>query len=297
MSVSIEHVDLTGLDRSIRELAVATGKSFQAEGRAQMRLLIRDAINLTPPGGGGVTGIAAKKRGEAAILGDLFGGREISMGGFRVKTDGLFIVSNADPNAYNDYVAEFRSQNNKPTFRKKEPGEEEIQRLYTNKKGQVYGVEKTLFRPNASLAEMLKHIARFRNPTTGRVRVGGLRDKVIGRHTFIDKMVISSAAKKTLLKHLYGNVGHLMANWGPAAKLTGATMPKWAARHGSHGSAKISSPNSPDFVFEATNLVEFGRAGKDMRRRLKDAIFLRIQATKRRIPKIMIANAKKAGFG
>lgn len=291
-------VDLSQLDGDIRRLAAATGKGIHETGKAQVRLLMRDVINLTPPAGGGVTGIAAKKRGEAAITGDLFGGRQVDTGGFKVSTEGLFIVSKVNPHdAAGGYLAEFKSQNNKPTFRKKEPGEDEIASIFTNKKGQVYGVEKQLFRPNASVSEMLAHIARYRSKSTGRVSRAGLRDKVIGRHVFIDKMVISPSAKKTLLRHLHGHVGKLAANWLPASGKVNAPAPGWVKRHGSpRGAGKLSAPTSPDFIFEATNDLAFPPAAGTMRRRIQAAVRLRGNAIRRAIPNIVARRAKQSGF-
>ena len=80
---------------------------------------------------------------------------------------------------------------------------DEIVSLFTAKDGRVYGVEKNLYRPNATVAEMKAHRDRFRSKTTGRMSTGGLRTRDIGRHVFIDRMVVNKAAMAALLKFLF----------------------------------------------------------------------------------------------
>ena len=143
---------------------------------------------------------------------------------------------------------------------------------------------------------MLAHIARYRSKTTGRVTRAGLRDKVIGRHVFIDKMVITSTAKKALLKFLHAHVGMLAANWLPAAEKTGAPAPGWVKRHAPHGSAHLSAPSAADFDFEAVSVVTYGSRAGDLRGRIASAVKIRIATLKRRIPFVIAARAKKAGF-
>jgi hypothetical protein len=127
-----------------------------------------------------------------------------------------------------------------PSCARKQPGEEDFARVFTAKDGRVYGVEKHPLSPNATLAEMLAHIARYRSKSTGRVSKAGTRDKVIGRHVFIDKMVISAAAKAQLLKHLFAHVGILASGWNAAAEKLGVKLPAWVRRHGTRfGSAEL----------------------------------------------------------
>lgn len=66
-------VDFAPATAAIAALVAATGREASDVVRQQSRLLLEDAIDLTPPNGGGVTGLAARKRGEAAIESDLTG--------------------------------------------------------------------------------------------------------------------------------------------------------------------------------------------------------------------------------
>ena len=68
-------VDFAPANAAIAKLVAATGREASEVVRQQSRLLLEDAIDLTPPNGGGVTGVAARKRGEAAIERDLTGAR------------------------------------------------------------------------------------------------------------------------------------------------------------------------------------------------------------------------------
>ena len=295
--------DTRGFTAAVTAFAAAAGTNVFGEVLNQAKLLLGGSretpglFDLTAPSGGGVTGPAAKKRGEAAIVGDLFGGREVDLGGFRVKTEGLFIVSNVDPHeAAGGYLAEFQSQNTKPKFRKKEEGEDDIVSLFTTKTGRVYGVERQLFRPNASLPEMLEHVARYRSKATGQISRAGLRDKVIGRHVFIDKMVISSASKKRLLLFLLGQVGSLAAGWLPAAFRLGVSrIPAWIKRHSSraqsYANITISAGASVEFWLDPKYGEGPGTRGLD--RTVQSALALREAAMLRQIPHLLEREARR----
>ncbi len=66
-------VDFAPANAAIARLVAATGLEASVVVKQQSRLLLEDAIDLTPPNGGGVTGLAARKRGEAAIEHNLTG--------------------------------------------------------------------------------------------------------------------------------------------------------------------------------------------------------------------------------
>lgn len=305
--VSIIPPDARAFSSALQEFAAAADKEVGAETQNQAKLLIQGSretpglLDITPPSGGGVRGTAARKKGEAAIAGDLFGGREVDMGGFRVETDGLFIVSNVDPHeAAGGYLAEFQSQKTKPKFRKKEVGEDDIVSLFTTKKGKVYGVERQLFRPNATVGEMLDHVAQYRSKATGRISRAGLRDKTIGRHVFIDKMVISPASKKRLLTVLFGRVGSLAGGLLPAAlKLKVKNIPAWIRRHAgraaSYGSISITTRKGGASVEIAMDpKYGEGPGARGLHRKFQSALNLREAAMRRQIPHLLAKTQKRA---
>ena len=288
-------------DRAFAEFMATSKRELPVVMREQMRGIIKNVIGVTPPssitrdGNGGwsiMQGGAAKKQGENAIAGDLFGGRVVDMGGFSVRTEGLFIVSDTDPNQYSDHIADYRSQNNNPLFRKKEgPGDAEIARLFTNKKGEVYGVERQLFRPAASLAEMLAHIKPYRSPTTGKITRAGLRSKTIGRNVFIDRMVIGTAAKRVLMKHLFEAVGFLASAWKPAAQALGVKLPSWIARLDAPGSISVSGDG---LNFEITNALRYAADTKGLRGRVESAVNQQAKKMERRVASFHAAKAERA---
>lgn len=80
--------DTSQLDRKIREMAAATGRTVEDVARQQMKLLVRDVMAITPPGSAGVSGRAALKAGENAIDRDLgrMGFKPVALKGFRTIT-------------------------------------------------------------------------------------------------------------------------------------------------------------------------------------------------------------------
>lgn len=64
-------VDDSQLQQKIAQWRAITGRAAKEETRTALKGMLRDAINYTPPGSQGVTGTAAKRQGEQAVLRDL----------------------------------------------------------------------------------------------------------------------------------------------------------------------------------------------------------------------------------
>jgi hypothetical protein len=280
-------IDTSDVRRSMARLAAATGKLKSEIVKTAAKGFVKDIVSISPPASKGSTGLDARKAGEGSILSDVFGG----------KTQGLFLVSDVDPNEVSGgYVAQFNAQNGKPILRKKQPGEEDFARVWTAKDGRVYGVEKQLFRPNASLAEMLAHIARYRSKSTGRVSRAGTRDKVIGRHVFIDKMVISETAKAQLLKHLFSHVGILASGWNAAAEKLGVKLPAWVRRHGTRFGSMSVTATATRFRAELSNDVEFIGDVRGYDRRIAAAFRYQVNKMDRQADYLQKKAIRQAGF-
>lgn len=273
--------DASQFSRALVEFCTATGKEIAAELPNQARLLIQGSrsvpglFDITPPAGGSVTGPAAKKRGEAAITGDLFGGRRVSVGGFTATTRGLFIVS--------ETVGEER---------------DEIVSLFTNKDGVTYGVEKKLYRPAASTEEMIAHVAKYRSKATGRISRAGLRTRNVGRHVFIDRMVIRPSAAARLLRTLHGRVGSLAAGWLPAAQRLGARrIPTWVRRHAAraqgYGGITIQTGPRGGSIEFWMNPKFSGDGIRGMERRLQRVLTYRAGAMLRQVDAILKKKAAR----
>ena len=62
--------------------------------------------------------------------------------------------------------------------------------IWATKDGRVFGVEHSLYQPDASISTMRAHHNKYRN-SRGRVSRAGREDLQIGRHVFLDKMFIT----------------------------------------------------------------------------------------------------------
>lgn len=81
--------DLSELNNKIARFAQATGRAAEDIARQAMKSMVRFAIDYTPPGSASSTGLAAKRRGEAAVTRDLhlMGFEPVQIKGRKVYTD------------------------------------------------------------------------------------------------------------------------------------------------------------------------------------------------------------------
>ena len=214
------------------------------------KLVVRDAMSLTPPNSaksvrakqGKVAWKVHKKMGENAIIKDLLG----------KKTDhghhgGVFRVRKA------------------ATFNRAMKLEKKLGRdmagmghaFWATKDGRVFGVEKNLYQPKASVSMMKKHHNKYRNKR-GRVSRAGREDIQIGRHVFIDKMFGQSGSFAAYMKYLKGRIGMGKAGWNAASNaLKVPYVPKWIKKHGSGGGSVKIEINKPIFpTITVTNAIQ-----------------------------------------
>ncbi|SVD98913.1 uncharacterized protein METZ01_LOCUS451767, partial [marine metagenome] len=196
------------------------------------KLVVRDAMSLTPPNSsssafvkkGKPAWAVHKKMGEGAIVNDVLG--DVHGGVFRVRK--------------------------KSVFKKAEKWQERLGKdmagmmhsFWTTKDGRVFGVEKNLYQPDASISTMKKHHNKYRG-TNGRVSSAGRKDLVIGRHVFMDKMFVSPGRFKAYMKYLKKRIGKGKGGWNAAATALKVGRPKWIKQHGSSGGRVRVSINHP----------------------------------------------------
>ena len=236
-------------------------------------------VQVTPPFSQGVGGRKAKAQGEMAITAELLGFR----GGGGKRTGGVFVVMADDLLAKNAQV---------------HAGGATV-RLFAKKNGDVYGCDRAMFRPRASIAEMYAHHQSMRRKD-GHVSEAGGRTRDIGRWKFITQMVVSRTAYLRYERFIHKRVGMLAAaivaayngKYGP---LNG--VPAWISRH-----ARSWAPGS---MIE-TNLAErgliirlsldAGTLNSDMQRRMDAVVGYRLRAMEREAPYVLRAAAKQAGL-
>jgi hypothetical protein len=200
----------------LKKLQAASGASMREILRSRGGIFARDGMKSTPPFGERPLQepLAIQESiGKQAILQDLIGGRRYSWANPKA---GIFLVLS---DANRAKVAVNRTG---------------VVRLFARKDGTVYGVDRQYWRPDASLAEMREHHARFRSKRTGRVTSAGARTRDVGRWKFIDKLVVSKPSFRALLQYLWGHVGMGKAGWVKALKATRGRKhgaPRWVTRH------------------------------------------------------------------
>lgn len=93
-------------------------------------------------------------------------------------------------------------------------------------------------------------------------------------------------------------VGKLASGWVPALKALDASGASWVERHlasGTRGTAHLDKSDELTPSFEAAMDVK-GEIAYELQRRLKAAVEIRRNKMLRRLPHVMAAVAKKAGF-
>lgn len=286
LKIDTSKVDTSELELAIQRFAANSKRGLPDIILQQSRLLCEDLARRTPPNTW--NGKDGKEAGEKAITGDLFGGREVNMGGFMVKTQGFFIVGNYDTAA--------KDQDG----RRREGGVLEgfITSLFTNKEGVVYGVEKHLYRPNASVQEMLAHRDRYRSKSTGKMSKAGLRTRDVGRHVFIDRMVVRKSAATRFLKVLHKRVGFMAGGWASVARRLGRIsrdFPAWIRRHSSPGDASLEQMGDGAAVVMVNRSVYPSLVGQ-ITSRVQTAVDSRVYNLTAQIRRFMEESARQSGL-
>lgn len=241
------HVEAARLMRTLREVQPVLKKEGKALVRAGARLATRKAMEMTPPFDArnfdnklDSGSLEARRRGEAAIKGDAFGG---SRG--KTKRSGIFFVANES------LLKKFHA--NHPAG--------QVEKLFVRKDGTVWATESRYYAPGASTADMDAHHARYWS--NGRMSSGGARDRSIGRWKFIDRMVVGKGSQSRWLKARYRRIGWLAAGWlNAASELKVPRVPAWIKRHSNAPGAIRFSDADGTFKIYIVNAVKFGRSAQ-----------------------------------
>lgn len=181
--------------------------------------IVREIMNLTPPGSTKRDGLLkqSQRAGQQVIYDDLLGGGSRNK---KQRSGGIF--SPMDRGIIEEAAMVHGS---------------EIARLWITKDGTPYGVEKDMFFPHPSEADIREHHKRYyRN---GRFTRAGGATKDIGRWRFIDKFVLPKEDFTAYLKEQYAKVGYLMSGWRVAARKLGLNIPDWVANADGPSSGEI----------------------------------------------------------
>lgn len=201
---------------------------------------VRDVLAITPPGSGGRP-LTSGSKGEAAV----------EAGRNKIRKDLLQIIAPLPDDVINKALSY-------------DKGLSDNVRLWVNKAKKVYGVERALFRPDATIEMLYDHHRRyFKN---GRMTKAGTYTRDIGRWKFIDRMVVRESTWLQYLDYVYEKMGTLAGAWGKAATELKVRMPKIAKRHSAGGFVPVNQPDS--LILRITNTTTFASQA-DMDRRAK----------------------------
>ena len=188
-------LDIKPFLKAINEFRTASRKKTGTVLKQVGKLVVRDAMSLTPPNStksafvkkGKPSWAVHKKMGEGAIVNDLLG-KEDRGGVFRVRKSATFAKARKWQEQLGKDMAGMQHS------------------FWATKDGRVFGVEKNLYQPDASIGTMKKHHQKYRG-TDGRVSSAGRKDLVIGRHVFMDKMFVTSGRFNAYMKFMKKRIG------------------------------------------------------------------------------------------
>lgn len=234
-AIIYDHKDLDSkLARNLRDMGV----SMRFLGLDSMRVMLNTIIKYTPP--------KTLKQGKKRIEKDV--GKVIVAMDERFAADWSLAVEMGTASA-NATAHAFRTNT-----------------------GAVYGVDRNLYRPRASVGEMHTHHQKYRRKD-GRVteaRGGsesGRNTLDIGRWKFVDKMHVSRAAFRRYVKTVQARIGKGKSGWWPAlsyfATKTGgaAQVGGFVKRHGmGNGRFRDTITADGNGFAMAENLVPYATA-------------------------------------
>jgi hypothetical protein len=234
-------VEISELQKALKRISSETGKECKPIVKKAGRLIVEKTMRLTPPGGGGLGWAQAKKRGNAAIAVDLFGG---ARGGRKLGNNkknrrmGIFFSVKAST------LQRFKDvDGHKVKIKQKEATDSET--LFIKKTGEVYATQSHNYHPNASLSDMMAHHRRYFKKGRMTSSISGMA--TTGQWMFVDSFVTTTENLLKFLQFLQGRIGIWAAGFMPAAKELGMKKaPKWISKHAEYakGDCKITETPS-----------------------------------------------------
>ncbi len=241
-------VDISGLNKAIRELAAITDKTLDTILQEQAKLAIKDAISLTPPFHkfGSATSRKHLKAGENAIERDLNN-----------------VFSTASEGFINSSIA---ANGGSRRF---------IVREFKTKKGDTFLQDWA--DSSTSMSDMEPfHKSRLRSGNSsggkggrnrGRVKGGGKYSKDIGRWKEQVRMVVPYANLDRYKKQIKSRVGYLKDGWSTASYKLGLKVQRWISRHDAPGSykQKLGKKVQEKFIQFSNNVSYINSTGMSAR--------------------------------
>lgn len=154
-------------------------------------------------------------------------------------------------------------------------GDTNIIKAFVNKQGVVYGVDKALYRPDASLGDLSKFHQSQRDQR-GRIGDAGKFTRDIGRWKFITMMVAPSNRVAEYVALVQNRVGRGRGGWASGVTRLGGRVAQWIAVHARTSGQFKDGTDQPNPSVEFINQSEWA-AGGDQDRIRENAINARIR--------------------
>jgi hypothetical protein len=251
--------------RTIMLITPPTGDKLAKGSQTQIPIVTGGTITKTKAGG---LSTNARKQGENAILGDLFGGRQMA----KEKSIGLFQkIGNSTEVPPRD------GQNETMGVNLGWEGSKKIR------------IFRKFWQPGASIAQMRAFHYANRNE---RGRPKQVTRSAIGRWQVQDQMWISNQAADSYLKDTQKKVGLAKAGFAAAAMACGVRVPSWIRRHMTKaGTAQVQFGQNP-FVSARTT----GNKIPDLQRVVDSALKIRYKVTLSKYRALLANRAVNLGF-
>jgi hypothetical protein len=252
--------------RTIMLITPPTGDKLAKGSQTQIPIVTGGTITKTKAGG---LSTNARQQGENAILGDLFGGRQLA----KEKSIGLFQrIGNS---------TEVPPRGGQP---------HETMGVNLGWEGsKSIRVYRKFWQPGASIEQMKAFHYANRN---ARGRPKQVTRSAIGRWQVQDQMWISNEAADAYLKYTQKKVGLAKAGFAAAAMACGVRVPSWIRRHmAKAGTAQVQFGQNP-FVSARTT----GNKIPDLQRVVDSALKIRYKVTLSKYRALLANRAVNLGF-
>lgn len=251
--------------RTIMLITPPTGDKLAKRSHTQIPIVTGGTITKTKAGGFSTN---ARKQGENAILGDLFGGRQLA----KEQSIGLF--------------QKIGNSTEVP------PRGDQTQTMGVNlgtEGSKTIRIFKKFWKEGASITEMR---AFHRANLNERGRPKQVTRSLVGRWQVQDQMWISNQAADAYLKYVQKKVGLGKAGFAAAAMACGVRVPSWIRRHmAKAGTAQVQFGQNP-FVSARTT----GNQIPDLQRVVDSALKIRYKVTLSKIRALHANRAVNLGF-
>jgi hypothetical protein len=283
--------DTSKLDFALARLAAAANVDLGLVIKQEAGNLAKTIMQITPPtgdktsggdaartvGGGFIqktkaSGLStnAKKQGENAIKGDLFGGKQMR----KEMSIGLFQRIGKS--------REIPPKRKRTEFAYIKLGNE----FDNNKRIAIY---RKFWRPNATIFEMMNFHKRYRND---RGRIGEVTRSKVGRWQVQDQMWVSNQSANDYLKFVQSKVGWAKAGFASAALSCGIRVPSWITKYASRSGRVQANFSTNPYVIATTSKNKI----PNLQRLVDGAFRIREKITLSKVNAILTNRAANLGF-